>query len=171
MTDKDLIESLIKDNKMDLTVSLDFITHFDLWGNLLKEMIRVTKNNGTIIFNYIPEEHIKILKNQKIIAKYPKAYAVSGGLISKLKLEDFAKRNNCTLFKIKPYRFFANNEIFRALLNDNQCDLLTERYNNLYKLGKDNYFLEKLINIEKTMSNHGDCSMSGAALATLKVTK
>ena len=159
----------LEKDHVDLTVSLDFISHFKDWENILLECLRVKKNNGFIIFNYLPKEHITLINKQNTIAKYPKAYSELIEPISEEQLFSLANKYNYEIIKIKPYRFFANNEIFRTLIDDNSCDLMTERYNQFYK--KNDRFLEKLTSIEQIMTENGDCSICSSAIVVIKVKK
>ena len=49
----------IKNNSANITLAMDFILHFPNWEDFLHEMVRVTSSEGKIIFNYVPQEHIK----------------------------------------------------------------------------------------------------------------
>ena len=132
-------------------------------------MVRVTVSNGIIIVNYVPEEQIKSIENYDLLNPNPVSYSELSANISELKILNFCQENNCNLKQIIPYRFFANNELFRPLLRNREYISFIENYQKVYKYGQNSNLLNIYIDIEKLFSLHGDQRMCSLAIAIIQV--
>lgn len=159
----------IKNNSANITLAMDFILHFPNWEDFLHEMVRVTSSEGKIIFNYVPQEHIKLTQDLTLLNPYPVAYTEYTANISEANLSKFCKNNNCTLQKIIPYNFFVCNELFRPLLSSSNYTKFINAYQKIYTDEKNKKLLEVYKDIEDLFIKNGDLKMCNLALAIIKV--
>ena len=159
----------IENNSANSTLAMDFILHFPNWEDFLREMVRVTSPEGQIIFNYVPQEHIKLTKDLNLLNPYPIAYSEFTANISESNLSKFCIKNDCTIQKIIPYNFFVCNELFRPLLSRSNYINFINEYQKIYTDKKNKDLLEVYKDIENLFIKSGDTKMCNLALAIIKV--
>jgi ubiquinone/menaquinone biosynthesis C-methylase UbiE len=157
-------------NFFDIVTSMDLMVHFDEIEKILIEKIKVTKNQGLVIFNIGSQEHYILSKN--ILKKefnpiYENFKTTIHKPYYKTILDDdlvkLGKKIGFSLIRSVPYNFFSGNNFFRPNISENFE--LNNKFNYFFK---NRIFRDFIIELENKIINSQQVALTFYKIVVLR---
>ena len=151
----------------DIVTSMDLMSHFPNWDEILIEKARLCKKGGRVIFNCLSKENLTWLEDPKAVA-FNKGDALTTSVstaIDRPMLEHVAAKISLSIESIHPYNFFAGNSMFGSHMTSDEIVCLASIFDKLVKNGEVLSLLEKF---EKSFISSLPASHARAIIVKLK---
>ena len=158
---------IFPDKSFDAVVSLDFISHFPTWKQLIKEQIRVLSDSGLLICNYLTSEN-SLIRSDKFDDRITNPIAVSetATAISRLELETLCSEMNCTLLKVVPYGFFWGNDFYSGFMSSKDGKDISNLFLNEFT--NNMYYADRVVELDRVISQTNNPLLSSRAVMVIE---
>lgn len=120
------------DETFDTVMATSLLIHFPNWDDILRELIRVLKSEGVLLFEVSSKEHLEFSKVYKpTIDEQYSTLETFEAFISIRKLNEILVKEGMHLKQVIPYDYFNSNEILHGLIRDTAVDKNDEEFGHL----------------------------------------